>query len=96
MNGFVKMLSLQVPERHVDGCHGGDRDTGPAEVHRVAIHFLPETFCFERVLPDQQLAESTGDVMAVGSINDGFDDFWRGVSFTDAFQSIICFYADQH
>jgi hypothetical protein len=75
VDGLVEEFAFEVPQSHVHRAHGGDGDGGAAEVLGAAIHLLPEALVFEGIFADENFAEAAGDVVAVGGVNDGFDDF---------------------
>ncbi len=61
---LAKVLALEVPEGHIDGGHGGDRDRRAAKVQSAAVHLLPQPLGFQGILAEQQLAKPAGDVVA--------------------------------
>src|SRR5439155_11955964 len=75
MNGLFEVFAFEVPQRHVHRAHRADGDGGPPEVHRAAIHFLPEPLRLERIFADQNFAQTAGDVVAERRVDDGLDDF---------------------
>src|SRR6185312_591636 len=93
---LAKMLSFEIPKSHIDRRHRGNRDAGAAEIKRAAVHFLPQTFGFERVLANQNLPQSAGDIMAERRIDDRLDDLRRAIGLADPFQAGVGADADQH
>ena len=96
MDRLAKMLALDIPQGHVDRAHSGDANRRAAKVHRAAVHLLPEAVRLQRVFPDDDLSQPTGNVMAEGRIDNRFDDFRRGVRFADSFQPCIGPNANQY
>ena len=88
MDGLLKVFSLEVPKRHVHCAHRANRHGTAAEVHRTAIHFLPEPFGLQRIFAQKNFAESAGDGVAVGRVNDGLDHFRGRVRFANAFEQV--------
>src|SRR5256885_1785732 len=74
MDRFAEMFSFQVPERHIDGAHGGDGHGTASEILGSAIHHLPKSFDFQRVLAKQNLPQPARDVVAEGSVDNSLDD----------------------
>ena len=81
------MLALQVPQGHVDGGHGGDADRSAAEVHRAAIHLLPQPLGFQRIFADEDFAQAAGNVVAERRVDDRLDHLGRSVGLANAFQA---------
>src|SRR5437016_14574231 len=50
-----------------------------SEIHRAAIHFLPQPLVRQRVLADDDLPQSAGDVVAEGRVDDGFHHLGRRI-----------------
>ena len=94
MDRLAEMLSLEIPQGHVDGGHRGDRHRRAAEIDRPGEHLLPQPLGLERVLADQQLAQSAGDVVTERGIDDRLDDFGRGIGLADPFRAVVG--ADPH
>ena len=72
---LAEVLSFQIPQGHVDGGHGRDCDRRAAEIHRFAMHFLPQPLGFQWVFADQKLPQATRNIMAEWGIDDRFDHF---------------------
>ena len=96
MDRLAKVLSFQVPQRHIDRGHGGDGDRRAAEVERAAVHLLPQPLGFQRVFAQEHLAQPAGDVVAEGSIDDGFDHFGLRIRFANPFQPVVGTNAHKH
>ncbi len=84
-----EVLPLQIPQSHIDGRHRRDRDRGPPEIDGAGQHLLPQPLGFERVFADQEFAQSAGDVMAEGSVDDRLDDFRGRIGFPDPFGPVV-------
>ena len=67
-----------------------------AEVHRPAVHLLPQPLVLQRVLADEQLPQAAGDVVAERRVDDRLDHLGRRVGLADAFQAGVGADADQH
>ena len=96
MDRLLEELSLEVPQGHIDGRHRGDRDRRATEVHRAAVHLLPQAFGLERVLTNQQLSKAASDIVAERSINDRLDDFGLRIGFSDPFQPCVSTDSNEH
>ena len=93
---LAERLALQVPQSHIDRGHRGDADRRAAEVHRAAIHLLPEPFVVERVLADQKSPQPAGDVVAERGVDDRLHHLGRRIRLADAFEAVVGADADEH
>src|SRR5262249_25031700 len=82
-------LALQVPQRDVHRGHRGDADGLPAEVHRAAIHLLPEALVLEGVLAKEELPQSAGDVVAERGVDDRLDHLRIRVGLANPFETRV-------
>jgi hypothetical protein len=95
VHGQAELLSFQIPERHVHSAHGGDGDGGASEILGAAQDFLPKALGFEGVFADEDFAQTAGNVVAEGGVDDSFDHFGRGVGLPYPFESIFVADADE-
>ena len=69
-----------------------------AEIGRKTAAFaeLPEPLRFQRVFADQDFTQAAGDGVAIGRVDNCFDDLRGGVCLADALEPIIGSHAHQH
>ena len=90
MDRFAKVFTLDIPQGEIDSRHGGNSYRGPSEVHRAAIHLLPQSFGFQWVFSDQNLAKAAGNVVTERCINNRANNLGRSIRLSDPFQAGIC------
>jgi hypothetical protein len=95
MNRGSGVLPFQVPEGQVNTGHGRDRNAPPSEVNAPFIHLVPQTFCVQRVLTNQQFPQAAREAVAERSINDSLSHFRTGVNFTDTLKPGVRLNADE-
>ena len=71
-------------------------DRRAAEVHRAAIHLLPQPLGLQRVFAQHDLPQPAGDVVAERRVDDRLDHLGRRVGLADAFQARVGANAHEH
>src|SRR5207244_13007581 len=58
-----------------------------AAIHRLAVPLLPHALAFQRVLANQELPQSTRDVVAERGIDDRLHHLGRRIRLADSFET---------
>ena len=90
VNRLLKKFALQVPQGHIHCSHCRNAYPSASEVHRAAIHLLPQTFSLQWIFTHQQQPQTTRNIVTERRVDDCFDDFRGRIGFAHTFQPVVC------
>src|SRR5215208_6655732 len=89
MNWATAAPALDVPQCHFRGADCGESDTAAPKIESSVHHSLPERLDLERILPDQEIAQSPADRVGERSVEHRLEDSRNRVALADALDPLI-------